>query len=155
MSSDMNDTINDPRIPDTTLPIWRSASAPFWEATRETKLILQYSKKSGRFQFYPRPLSIDTGTRDLEWREVSGHGEIFSFTNVRRSRGPLRGHEPFFIALVTLDEGVNVMANIVNCSIESMKIGLRVRPHWHPLSNGMHLLMFEPDQDASGRAVAG
>jgi uncharacterized protein len=151
----MTGGINDPRISDTTLPVWRSASAPFWQATREKKLILQYSKESGKFQFYPRPLSIYSGTRDLEWRESSGLGEIFSFTVVRRSRGPLRGSEPFFIALVTLDEGVNVMANVVNCSKDDMKIGLRVRPHWHPLSNGMHLLMFEPAQGAGVGAVPG
>ena len=41
--------------------------------------------------------------------------KIFTFTVARRTREPFRGHEPFLIALVTLDEGVNVMANMVDC----------------------------------------
>jgi uncharacterized OB-fold protein len=138
----INDTLSIHRDP----PPPRSFSKPYWEATREKKLLLQYDPKVGRYQFYPRATSIATGRRNLEWREVSGKGEIFSFTIARRAREPYRGHEPFFIALVTLDEGVNVMANMVDCSREEMKIGLRVKPYWHPLSNGMHLLMFTPDR---------
>ena len=49
------------------------------------------------------------------------------------------------IGLVTLDEQVNVMANIVHCDRDRLNIGLRVKPFWAPLSNGTHLLMFEPD----------
>jgi len=47
--------------------------------------------------------------------------------------------------VVKLPENVNVMGNMVNCSIEQMKIGLKVKPYWAPLSNGTHLLMFEPE----------
>jgi len=70
---------------------------------------------------------------------------VFSYTIAHRARPPFQGHEPFAIGLVTLDEGVNVMANIVHCSRDRLKIGLRVKPFWAPLANGTHLLMFEPD----------
>ena len=124
----------------------RSFSMPFWEATREKRLLIQYDRTTQRFQFFPRANSIYNGrVSALEWREVSGQGEIFSYTIARRSREPFQGHEPYFIALVTLREGVNVMANVVNCTQAEMRIGLSVRPHWLPLQNGMHLLMFEPD----------
>jgi uncharacterized OB-fold protein len=124
----------------------RSFSKAYWDATREKKLLLQYDPKTGRYQFLPRAASIATGRRTLEWREVSGKGEIFSFTVARRAREPFRGHEPFLIVLVTLDEGVNVMANMVDCALDEIKVGLRVKPYWTPLSNGTHLLMFTPDR---------
>lgn len=119
-------------------------SRPFWEATREKKLIVQFCRRTGQYQFYPRPTSIFTGRRDIEWREVSGHGEVFSFTIARRGRGPFRGHEPYVIATVTLEVGVNVIGNVVNCNIDDIHIGLKVIPDWAPLPDGMHLLMFEP-----------
>ena len=53
------------------------------------------------------------------------------------------------VASVTLDEGVNVIANVVNCAAGELKVGMRVKPYWHPLPNGMHLPMFEPDEPAS------
>jgi uncharacterized protein len=138
----LNDTLDIKRE----APLPRSFSKTYWDATREKKLLLQYDPKVGRYQFYPRATGIATGNRKLEWREVSGKGEIFSFTVARRTREPFRGHEPFLIVLVTLEEGVNVMANMVDCAMEEMKIGLRVKPYWAPLPNGTHLLMFTPDR---------
>ena len=136
----LNDTLSVPREP----PQPRTFSRAYWDATREKRLLVQFDKRSGKHQFFPRAASIYTGRRDLEWREVSGRGEVFSYTVACRARPPFQGHEPFLIALVTLDEGVNVMANIVNCSREQIRIGLRVKPFWTPLPNGTHLLMFEP-----------
>ncbi len=128
------------------LPVERSFTKPFWDATREKRLLIQYDRAAGAYQFYPRPTSIYSGrASDLEWREVSGRGKVFTYTIARRARPPFRDHEPFWLALVTLEEGVNVMANIAGCTQERMKIGLRVRPHWQPLSDGRNLLLFEPD----------
>jgi uncharacterized OB-fold protein len=124
----------------------RTFSKAYWDASRDKKLVLQYDPKTRRYQHFPRPASIVTGHRDLEWREVSGKGEVFSYTIARRTREPFAGHEPFFIVMVTLEEGVNVMGNMVGCAHAEMKIGLRVKPYWAPLSNGTHLLMFQPDR---------
>lgn len=137
----LNDTLSIPREP----PKPRSFSKAYWDATREKRLIVQYDKRSGKHQFFPRATSIYDGHRNLDWREVSGKGEIFSYTIAYRARPPFQGHEPFVIGLVTLDERVNVMANIVHCDRDGLKIGLRVKPFWAPLSNGTHLLMFQPD----------
>lgn len=137
----LNDTLTIQREP----PRPRSFSKAYWDATREKRLIVQYDKRSGKYQFFPRATSIYGGHRDLEWREVSGKGEVFSYTIAYRARLPFEGHEPFAIGLVTLDEGVNVMANIVHCGRDRLKIGLRVKPFWAPLANGTYLLMFEPN----------
>jgi uncharacterized protein len=80
----------------------------------------------------------------LEWREASGRGEIFSFLIASHANPPFRGHTPFAIALVTLEEGVNIMANIVNCELAKVRIGLPVRVSWLELANGANLPAFEP-----------
>ena len=141
---------NAPEIHDTRdvprhVPPRRSYSEPFWEGTRERRLLLQYDPAVGRYQYYPRPCSIFTGRRGLEWREVSGHGEVYSFTIARRTRPPFQGHEPFIIAVVHLPEDVQIMGDMVNCPLERLRVGLRVKPYWHPLGDGTHLLMFEPE----------
>ena len=123
----------------------RTFSKAYWDATRAKKLLVQYDTRSGKYQFFPRVNSIYNGRRELEWREVTGKGQVFSYTIAHRARPPFQGHEPFAIGLVTLDEGVNVMGNIVHCTREQLKIGMRVKPFWAPLANGTHLLMFEPD----------
>lgn len=125
-------------------------SKPYWEATREKKLVIQYCRATGQYQHYPRPVSIYTGReRDLEWREVSGKGEIFSFSLTYRGTAAFRGHEPYVVAIVTLDVGINVIANVIHCEREQLRIGLPVRACWLPLEDGTNLLMFEPDRDVA------
>ena len=140
MSEVLNDTLGVERE----VPRHYTFSEPYWDGTREKKLLLQYCRKSGQYQFYPRPVSIFSGTRDLEWREVSGRGQVFSWTVAHIARPPFAGHTPYLVATVTLDEGVNVIANLINCPLDRVAIGLRVRPAWTPLPDGTNLLLFEP-----------
>lgn len=56
---------------------------PFWQAAQKGELVIQYCKDSGKYQHYPRPVSIYTGKRNLEWRKVSGKGTIYAHTMIR------------------------------------------------------------------------
>jgi hypothetical protein len=125
-------------------------SLPHWEASRQKKLLIQYCKVAGKYQHFPRPVSIFTGRRrDIEWREVSGKGKVFAYTFAHRGTPAFRGSEPYAVVSVTLDVGVNVIANMVNCKAEQLQVGMNVKPYWHPLDDGTHLLMFQPDRDAA------
>lgn len=136
----VNDTLDVPR----TAPASRSFSEPYWIATKQRKLLIQYDRAVKKYQWLPRPTSRFTGKNsNLEWREVKGEGEVYSFTIVRRARPPFEGHEPFFIAVVTLPEGVQLMGNTVGIASEEMKIGLKVKPYWHPLPDSYHMLMWQ------------
>ena len=120
---------------------------PFWEATRQKKLVIQYCKTAKKYQHFPRPVSIFTGRRrDIEWKEVSGKGTVYSYTITERGTPAFRGQEPYAVVCVTLDVGVNFVANIVNCTVEELKVGMKVKPYWHPLDDGTHLCMFQPDK---------
>ncbi len=140
--SELNNTLNVARE----APKGRAFAGPFWDATRQKKLMLQYDRSNGRYQFIPRVCGLESGKRDLEWRESTGKGTVFTYTVARRAREPFRGHEPFLIAMVTLAEGVNVMANVVNCTLDEIRIGMAVKPFWAPLPDGTHLFMVEPDR---------
>lgn len=122
-------------------------SMPYWEATRRQQLLIQYCSATSRYQHYPRPVSIYTGKRrDITWREASGRGQLYSYTIARRGTPPFRGCEPYAVVSVTLDVGVNLISNMVRCTAGALKVGMRVRPYWHPLGDGTHLLMFQPDE---------
>lgn len=123
---------------------------PYWEGTKQKKLVIQYCKATGKYQHFPRPVSIFTGRRrDIEWREVSGKGVVFSYTVAQRGTPAFRGLEPYAVVSVTLDVGVNFIANIVNCTAAELKVGMKVKPYWHPLDDGTHLMMFQPDNGAA------
>jgi uncharacterized protein len=121
-------------------------SEPYWRASREKRLLLQYCKESQQFQFYPRPMSIATGRQTLEWREVDGRGEIYTYSVTHRGFGPFEGHEPYAVVIVRLDAGVDILSNLVHCEPADLRVGLRVKPFWKPLADGRHLLLFAPDK---------
>ncbi len=95
---------------------------PFWAGLQEGKLVLQYCPEAGRYQHIPRPISGYTGKRNIDWRPVSGTGTIYANTVIRVSGGiPTRS-----VAIVELDEGVRIIANIVDCAPDDVAIGQRV-----------------------------
>lgn len=117
---------------------------PFWEAAREGALVIQYCRETGRPQFFPRPVSLATGKRNLEWREVSGNGKVYSWT-MTYSAWP--GHEdrvPYICALVELDEGVRMLVNLLNCKSNDVKIGMKVKLCWEKLTDDVNYPAFEP-----------
>jgi uncharacterized protein len=110
-------------------------TAPFWTAASEGKLMLQYCKDTGQFQHYPRPVSIFTGSRNLEWREVSGKGTIYACTVIRVPGPGLEGRLPLSVATVELDEGVRILGNILGSDPEKVAIGQRVELAWDRLDD--------------------
>lgn len=109
-------------------------SQPFWDGIAAGKLVLQYCTEARRFQHYPKPVSSYTGRRTLEWRETSGKGVIYACTVVRIPGPGLEGRLPLCVATVELDEGVRIIANILNCTPEQMAIGKRVELAWDALT---------------------
>ena len=52
--------------------------------------------------------------------EAKGTGEIYSWSVAR-------GKEPFCVAYVKLDEGPIMLTNIVECDLDSLKCGQKVK----------------------------
>jgi uncharacterized OB-fold protein len=103
-------------------------TAPFWDALRSGRLLLQYCTVAQRFQHHPRPVSIYTGRDTLVWREVGGAGVIYALTWLNGARpAGASGHGSSCIATVELNEGVRLVARL--SFIEGMMpaIGMPVR----------------------------
>jgi uncharacterized OB-fold protein len=120
-----------------------SFTGPFWDATRERRLLLQYCSVARKFQHYPRPVSIYTGRKTIEWREVAGIGTIYSFTVTHRAPPAFRGHEPYVVATIELDEQVRLMSNVVRVAPADVRVGARVRLCWSPMTGGFNFPTFE------------
>ncbi len=124
---------------------------PFWDGTKQGRLLLQRCNATGNLQWPPRPLSIYTGRKDLSWVEVSGDATLYSWT-VTRSAWP--GHEgrvPYVCAYVKLDEGVRMLANLIHCDPDQLKIGMPLRLVWDELDEGAPYPAFTP---VEGEAAA-
>jgi uncharacterized OB-fold protein len=127
------------------LPATTLTTAPFWAAAKEKKLLLQYDSQAGEYQFTPRPVSIHTGRADLEWRQASGKGKLFAHTVCYV---PAKGFEdlaPYVLAAVDLDEGVRVVARLVDVAPDEVEPGMKLRVCWDELSDDINYFAFERD----------
>lgn len=102
---------------------------------RDGQFMLQRSRSTGRYVFYPRVLIPGTGETDLEWVEATGFGVIYAITVNRTRNGN------YNVALVELDEGPRMMSRIEGA--ESAPIGTRVKARIIE-ENGEPIVVFDP-----------
>ena len=77
---------------------------------------------------------------------VSGKGEVFTFT-VNRHTYRQEVPPPYVVALVELDEqpGLRLTTNVVNCHVDEVEIGMRVRVVFERAGDDVWVPVFEPD----------
>lgn len=111
---------------------------PFWDAASQGVLLLKKCLSCGELHYYPRSICPFCFSENTEWQPASGGGTIYSYSVMRRAP------EPYVIAYVTLIEGVTMMTNIVDCDVDSVRIGQTVRLVFRPSENGPPVPMFTP-----------
>jgi uncharacterized OB-fold protein len=127
------------------LPTITDDGRPFWEALRQQRFMLQRCNSCSKHQFPPRILCCHCGKRNVEWREVSGAGQVYSFTVVHRPPDTaFQKDVPYLLAIVQLDEGPRMMTNLVDCPLESARIGMRVAPVYEDVTDEVTLVKFRP-----------
>jgi uncharacterized OB-fold protein len=118
---------------------------PFWDATREHRLLVQWCAACEEPIWFPREVCVHCLGNALVWRESRGSGSVYAFLVEHRPNMPgVFGDAPYVVALVELDEGVRLMTNVVGCAPDAVAVGMAVRVTWEPLSDGRNLPQFEP-----------
>jgi uncharacterized OB-fold protein len=111
---------------------------PFWDATAQGKLLYKKCTACGEPHFYPRSHCPFCFSDKTEWAEASGKGTVYTYSVMRRA--PI----PYAIAYVTLAEGPTMMTNIVDCDLDSIKIGQKVKVVFKPSEGGAPVPCFAP-----------
>src|SRR4030095_16639052 len=114
-------------------PIVDPATEAYWNAAKEGVLRIRRCTACGQVHFYPRP-QCPFCLGATEWVDASGRGTIYS-VSVTRKAGPI----PYAIAYVALDEGVTMLTNIVDCDLDAVRIGDRVKVVFKPME-GSYML---------------
>jgi len=111
----------------------------------EGRFMIQKSRSSGAYVFYPRVAEPATGARDLDWVAPSGTGQVYA-TTITRQR-PEKGGD-YNIALIELEEGPRILSQITGMAPEEVKVGLRVAAYVGEL-DGAPAVLFQKAEDAA------
>lgn len=86
----------------------------------------QRNRHTGEIRFPPAPPRL--GETDDTWEPyvLSGRGRVYSFSVVRQPPEGFEELPPYLIALVRLDEGPMVTAQLTDCDLEQAAIDMPV-----------------------------
>jgi uncharacterized protein len=124
----------DRKLPD---PMLNVGDERYFEAAGQGKLLLKKCNDCKEVHHFPRGVCPFCFSTKLDWVEAKGTGTIYSYSVTRRA-GPI----PYCIAYVTLDEGISVLTNIVDCDLDTVKIGQKVKLTFKKTENGTSMPMF-------------
>jgi uncharacterized OB-fold protein len=110
---------------------------PYFDAAAKGKLLVKRCAACGEFHFYPRAVCPHCFSDRTEWHEATGNGTIYSYSVMRRGV-PV----PYAIAYVTLEEGVTILTNIIDCDLDAIRIGQKVKAVFRPTEGGPAIPMF-------------
>jgi uncharacterized OB-fold protein len=110
----------------------------YWTAADEGRLLVKRCNSCGQFHHYPRDICPHCLSSDTAWQDALGSGTVYSFSTMGQ------GDAAYTLAFVTLDEGVTLMSNLVDCDPAQVRIGDRVRVLFKPSQGGHAVPMFTP-----------
>ncbi len=127
------------------VPVVNSWTMDFWKGANEGKLMIQSCKDCSKHIFYPRMSCPFCFSDKLEWAESAGKGNIYTYTIVR-SNAPSAfiADMPFVIAVVRMEDGVQMLTNIVGCDPEEVYCEMPVQVTFEKLTEEFTLPKFKP-----------
>lgn len=80
----------------------------------------------GQRQFPPRQICPQCRNRQLQPHNLNGHGTVYSYTIVYQAPEGFDGYVPYVVALIDLEEGPRVTAQLTDITMEEVQIGMPV-----------------------------
>ena len=127
------------------VPVVHPWTKPFWEATRNNKLSIQRCQDCNKYIFYPKICCPFCFSDSVKWVEVSGNGTVYSFSIVVNNAPSAFANDiPYVVSIVKLDEGVQMLTNIVGCDPNEVCIGMPVKVTFEKIDDEFTLPKFMP-----------
>lgn len=121
------------------------SNAAYWRAAHDGRLLLGECVACGKLHHPPQAVCPFCWNAKVEPKFASGRGTVNSFTVVHQNSDPaFKDNVPYVLGYVDLEEGVSMISNIVNCSIDEVIIGMKVKAVFEQTSSNTGAVLFEP-----------
>ncbi len=128
----------------TPIPEPTPVTQPFWDGTKEHRLLLQRCA-NGHVFYYARTHCPECLSSEVSWMEASGRGTLYSYTVARRAQSPdFEEDVPYIIAAITLEEGPRMTSLLVEADPDNVRIDGPVEVAWDDVSDELSMPYFRP-----------
>ncbi len=104
------------------LPQPTPETQPFWDGTRDGRLMIMHCNTCARDYFYPRPICPFCMSTDTSWKQASGRAKLHTYMIIHRAAPGFEAEAPYVVGVVELEEGPRMMSNIVGIEPDPAKL---------------------------------
>jgi len=115
----------------------------FFEGAKQHKLLIQRCAECGTLRHPPRPSCANCRSFDWDTVTASGRGTIYSYVVNHHPQVPAFDY-PLVVALVELEEGTRLVANVSGITPETVAIGMVVQAEFEAFDDELTLPVFRP-----------
>lgn len=127
------------------LPTIDDETRPFWEGTREGKLLLRSCNTCGVVHYYPRPFCPSCWSDDVTWVEAGGRATLYTHSTVyTNDLPPFPAQVPYIAAVVDLAEGPRMMTQVVDCPPDRLAVGMDLVVTFREVTDEVTIAVFRP-----------
>lgn len=119
-----------------------TSTEKFWKGLKERKLLAQKCKKCGERFFPPRARCPECLSDKLDWVELSGKGELYSWSEVYMP--PLAFGDSFILGIIDLEEKVGRIITRIEVEPEKLVIGMELAIDYVDVTETLTLCVFKP-----------
>ncbi len=116
----------------------------FWQGLKEGKVLATKCKRCGKMFFPPAADCSECYSQEMEWIELSGEGELETFTHVLVRPASFQDEEPYTVAIAKMKEEVKVLAWIKDADPTELKVGMKVKLKADTTPDGELTYVFVP-----------
>lgn len=117
----------------------------YWGFAAQGELRLPCCSRCAARTWPPRAHCPQCGAAEFRWERAAGTGTVHTFTVVRQTSDPYwAARVPYVVAIVALPEGPRLMANVVGCDADAVRIGMAVTVAFIPAAEGLAVPVFMP-----------
>jgi uncharacterized OB-fold protein len=136
-------TILQPQAGNIPRPFPTVISRPYWEGCARGELLFQRCGRCHGITHTPAVLCAHCCARELTWEPSAGRGSVYSWTTVWRPQTPAFT-VPYTAVIVEMDEGWQMLSNLIGCEHDAVYVGMPVEVEFHPLDDEITLPYFRP-----------
>ena len=116
----------------------------FWDGLRDGILYGTKCKKCGNLTFPPKADCEKCKSSDIDWIQLSGDGELLTYTINKVPPPTFADFPEYIIAIVKLKEGPRLMTWLTDINAEEVKIGMKLKAEPKETPDGRLTYEFKP-----------
>lgn len=97
------------------------------EVPQRYRLEADKCKQCGHISFPPRLVCSKCKSKIFETVQLSREGKILTFTIIRVGPDKFSKETPYVVAIIELNDGVRLTAQVTDCDVNKVEIGAKVK----------------------------